>query len=386
MARNRSPISRGFTLIELLMTISVIGMLLAMLLPAVQQAWESGRANTCRNNLKNCTLAVTNFAAARTTYPGFRDPLEVSLPNGSGPAIAVQIPVGWVVQILPYIERTDVYDLCRNPQQALSAGIDWLPQLRLGVLNCPSSPLSDTVKSPCVYVANSGISDSFPIGTTASVSPFPADFQANGMFFNHYLQRPGTAAPASFVFLPSLPPLIFTTQNYVTTHDGSSQTLMLSENNNVPIYAPSGVPPPGMTGGPGPWGDPATSGSERDTCFIWWPDKNPSEAMRINAVPSTPNAPNYYFYFVHPAGNHPGGVNVSFCDGHVRFMSEAIDYFVYCLLMTPYGAQCNTPGTVNGLDGAGGTPWNLSFPQFYHPGGDNYLYLRNAIIDDAQVP
>jgi prepilin-type processing-associated H-X9-DG protein len=185
------------------------------------------------------------------------------------------------------------------------------------------------------------------------------------------------------VLLPSLPPLVYTTQDYVTAHDGSSQTLMLSENNNVPIYAVSGTPPPGLTGAPGSWGNPATSGSERNTCFIWWPDKNPSNAMKINTPPATPDATNYYFYFVRPAANHPGGVNVSFCDGHARFLSQEIDYFVYCLLMTPYGAQCNTPGTLNGLDGAGGTPWQASFPQFYHPGGDNFAYLRNQLLDDS---
>ncbi len=177
--------------------------------------------------------------------------------------------------------------------------------------------------------------------------------------------------------------MIYTTQDYVTAHDGSSQTLMLSENNNVPIYAVSGTPPPGLTGGPGSWGNPATSGSERNTCFIWWPDKTPSNAMKINAPPAAPDATNYYFYFVRPAANHPGGVNVSFCDGHARFLSQEIDYFVYCLLMTPYGAQCNTPGTLNGLDGAGGTPWQASFPQFYHPGGDNFAYLRNQLLDDS---
>ncbi|HVX11143.1 MAG TPA: DUF1559 domain-containing protein [Pirellulales bacterium] len=380
--RKRSGPQGGFTLFDLLVSISIIGMLIALLLPAVQQARESGRTKTCLNHLRQCTLAVGNSVASRGIYPGFRAPLAVSLPDSDGTASDVQIPVGWVVQILPYLERSDVYAWWRNPAQAAAAGMDWPPQLRLDVLNCPSSPPLDSLMSPCIYVANSGISDMFPTGLT-TMAPFPADFQANGMFFNHYVQPPGTTAPGPFVFLPSIPPFVYTTQEYVTAHDGSSQTLMLSENNNVPVYAVSGTPPPGLTGGPGSWGNPATSGSERNTCFIWWPDKNPSNAMKINASPATPDATNYYFYFVHPAANHPGGVNVSFCDGHARFLSQEIDYFVYCLLMTPYGAQCNTPGTLNGLDGAGGTPWQASFPQFYHPGGDNFAYLRSQLLDDS---
>ncbi|HET6883687.1 MAG TPA: DUF1559 domain-containing protein [Pirellulales bacterium] len=384
LARTTSAIRRATTLVELLVSMSIIGMLAALLLPAVQQSRESGRRTTCLNNLRNCTIAVSNFAAARGSYPGFRAPLEVSFPGGNGSSADVQIPVGWVVQILPYLERSDLYALWRNPQLAAATGTDWPPQLRLDILNCPSSPPTDNVQSPCVYVANSGISDVFPTGLT-TVSPFPADFQANGMFFNHYVQPPGTAAPGPFVFLPSIPPQIFTTQGYVTAHDGSSQTLMLSENNNVPIYAPSGTPPPGLTGGPGAWGDPATSGSERSTCFIWWPDKVPSPAMRINAVAGTPDSADYYFYFVHPAGNHPGGVHASFCDGHARFLSQDIDYVVYCLLMTPYGAQCNTPGTVDGLDGEGGVPWDASFPPFYHPHGDNFALLRTRLLADSDL-
>ena len=53
--------TRAFTLIELLVVISIIGMLMALLLPAVQSARESGRSNTCRNNLRNLAIGVTQF-------------------------------------------------------------------------------------------------------------------------------------------------------------------------------------------------------------------------------------------------------------------------------------------------------------------------------------
>ena len=130
-------------------------------------------------------------------------------------------------------------------------------------------------------------------------------------------------------------------------------TLMLSENNNVPQFAPDFIRPNGLSGGPASWGDPATAAYEKQSCFLWWPDKTPDQAMKINGNSSTSSAEMYFYYYLHPASSHPAGANVSFCDGHVRFMSESIDYFVFCQLMTPLGRQCNTPGTVGGLDGEG---------------------------------
>ena len=114
---------RAFTLVELLVVISIIGMLVALLLPAVQQAREAGRSNTCRNNLRNCTLAVLNFEAAKRQYPGWRQPMAVTLP---GDNVATPIPVSWVVVVLPYLERNDLYRLWRDPHAA-AAIITWPP-------------------------------------------------------------------------------------------------------------------------------------------------------------------------------------------------------------------------------------------------------------------
>jgi prepilin-type N-terminal cleavage/methylation domain-containing protein/prepilin-type processing-associated H-X9-DG protein len=371
---------RAFTLVELLVVISIIGMLMALLLPAVQQAREAGRSNTCRNNLRNCTLAVLNFSEASRKYPGFRQPLEVTLPGGGS---QIEIPVGWVVKVLPYLERRDIYAVWRDPQGAAAANIAWPPQAYLEVLNCPSSPPPSTTNSPCVYVVNSGMDDQMP---TDLMPALPcADFQANGVFFNQYVQS-AASAPSPFTSMPNLPPIITMTQDYISTNDGTSMTLMMSENNNVPTFAVAGSPPQGLSGGPSSWGDPTISAYEKQNCFIWWPDRSPDPAARINARDAGSTSSHYYYYFLHPASAHPGGVNVSFCDGHVRFLSEDIDYFVFCLLMTPNGAKCNTPGTFGGLDGSPGatTPWNASF--YYPSGTNNYTYLRSAPLNESQIP
>src|SRR6478752_3398226 len=108
---------RGFTLVELLVVIAIIGTLVALLLPAVQAARETARGNTCRNNMKQLQLALTNMDSTLKRLPGYVE--EVFNPNGtksstpSGmsftPAFARR--VSWVVRLFPYMEEQPLYDI-----------------------------------------------------------------------------------------------------------------------------------------------------------------------------------------------------------------------------------------------------------------------------------
>ena len=114
MLRRRS----GFTLVELLVVIAIIGILVALLLPAVQAARESARRSQCLNNFKQDGLALHNYAAAHGEFPMGDDlwvPLDGMTEAECGERRVTRdrssyIYFGWTMAIMPYLERQDVYD------------------------------------------------------------------------------------------------------------------------------------------------------------------------------------------------------------------------------------------------------------------------------------
>lgn len=153
----------GFTLVELLVVIAIIGILIGMLLPAVQQVREAARRVTCANNLRQMALATLNYESSFKKFP------TTWLPVGD---VSAGTAVGWSAQaqILPFLEQANLYDNIDftvdynvHPPVDLNGSVVALPSARVGVYLCPSE-IQDVVRQdngvaihyPLNYVANAG--------------------------------------------------------------------------------------------------------------------------------------------------------------------------------------------------------------------------------------
>src|SRR3954466_1287724 len=102
------PVTAGFTLVQLLVAIAVIGILVALRLPAVQAAREASRRASCQNNLKNLALGVLNHEGAKKVFPVSYDGYAVAVAEGARPN--EENGSSWIVSTLPYLEEQAMYD------------------------------------------------------------------------------------------------------------------------------------------------------------------------------------------------------------------------------------------------------------------------------------
>lgn len=298
MLRTHSRAREGFTLVELLVVITIIGMLVAMLMPAVQMAREAGRRAQCMNNQKQLATALMNYESARRQFPGWVE--TTTLSSGA------KLDVAWFVVLFPYIEQDAVY---RQWLQGVFTPI----ALPFGV--CPSNPAETSpivntnfpVETLMAYVANAGWPGSM-LPNNVQEGPSEAVFLERG--------RVLTASGGA---------LKQTSLDYLNSHDGASNTIAISENVHAKgIWAFDPANPY-----PAQW--------EYAVGFNW--SDSPGTCRRINAClrgdASGNLDPMANSELAHAASRHPGVVNVAFCDAHVVTQRDNIDWLVLAQLMTP---------------------------------------------------
>ncbi|MFG0260902.1 MAG: DUF1559 domain-containing protein [Novipirellula sp. JB048] len=328
----RSRLAAGFTLVELLVVIAIIGVLVGLLLPAVQSAREAARRMQCSNRLKQITLALHNYHDTFNTFPA-----AGVLPQGV--QSARHYP-GIMVALLPYIEEQSRYEII---QQRMAQSSDAYTSLfhgevytsSLSSVLCPSDPYGST---PSRHASNARINYMYNMGD--GMLKLDAAWHHPNYVNNPYVQarHRGPFHVDSWI-------------KFANILDGTSHTLAFSES----ATAPSGAWSVEVKGGSGSNSallepDGAQPVIHPDVCMTSVVDpnhpqryKDPADTWRGNfyqtgtpwngfhtVVP--PNGPScwvsptgFYAAIFTPNSYHPGGVHASALDGSVRFITDSID-------------------------------------------------------------
>jgi prepilin-type N-terminal cleavage/methylation domain-containing protein/prepilin-type processing-associated H-X9-DG protein len=306
----------GFTLVELLAVIAIIGLLVALLLPAVQRAREGGRRTACVNNLRQLSQAALGFESATGTYPpGFMETGNCSVGTPAATRQWCITNMSGMVFMLPYMDAINVYDIADmnaafgdtrdpynntlNPPRQYCGTVDRnyrLTLTRLPVTECPTA------------TAGSAGASRLPPGFTDPVRliDYQGKFRSTNYAFVANVLQSGRCDGWRSLTLSAR--RLFGEESFARPAmllDGVSNVLMFGETTSMGSSNNPGV---GISNSGHPWAgvNSAVSGLWRPQQMNFWgPAGPPGQTDLLNS-----------------GSEHPGGCHFSFADGSVRFVSE----------------------------------------------------------------
>lgn len=287
---------KGFTLVELLVVIAIIGILVALLLPAVQAAREAGRRSSCSNNFKQIGLALHNYHDTHRRFP-----------MGFSEAMSVHIRECWMQLLLPFMEQAPMFNKYMADGNTYIMDVPAsIKDNAIPVLLCPSDGANPAMGANGGYRPDGYGAAGNYVGC-AGDNIMWASQDTRGLF--------GNASK----------------RNFASVTDGTSNTLAFSE---VIIRGPVGQ---GWGDGGSYWGGARWGGYG----FTTLQAPNTTIADQVYECKSTtfPKAPCTSIADSDADQNfarsyHPGGVQVGLVDGSVRFLSQTISLPTYQALST----------------------------------------------------
>ncbi|MFH1920673.1 MAG: DUF1559 domain-containing protein [Planctomycetota bacterium] len=303
----RAKSSGGFTLVELLVVIAIIGILIALLLPAVQAAREAARRSQCSNNLKQLGLALHNYHSAVRSFPP-----GVIWSAGRRYSRARQ---NFHVHLLPYNEQSTLYD-----------ALEW-DNLPWGILWANANKQVTNKVVPNLLCPSDGLGGTDGVNVSQAYQQW-AKHNYSGVFTGMQFGDLFSNDPAIRTFF---------TMNKVTKirdiTDGTSNTMCIAESLTGPVYR-------GDMWSDQPCGaliftelGPNTELPDRCYPCCSWCVNNPAQGLpSINGNGSTTDT-------CAARSRHPGGVQVLLGDGSARFVSETIDLITWRQLATIRGGE-----------------------------------------------
>lgn len=360
MSMSRRPKKRGFTLIELLVVIAIIAVLVAMLLPAVQQAREAARRSQCQNNMKQLGLAIMNYESSFTRLPTSGEHTNEVL------AARRFSPTSMFVAILSFTDQTAIADAWNynvHYSDSASSNNAGLSKTKIPQFICPSGSFSQpdalgyqtTDYMPVAYTdISSGLETGSPGAGLRYKSASPnLNADVCGALGNYRRLSDTIDGPSNTIFVVEDTSHLTQTAGH---YDGSKVFYNTSGGVGLPtgwdasqMFAAADSAPPSAFGGnicaPSRWADPDCGSGVSGP-----PTQDPSSGLYVSGSMTqvinnwkTPvGGPNGCPWYTNncgpndePFSPHSGGCNALFGDGRVKFLSENINIQTVRAILTP---------------------------------------------------